>query len=115
MGDKLNLEEDFIKYKEITLTIIETVKTEEYEKLDELIKQRQLILDNINKIDYSKDEMKQFYFQCDIDKLENILSLEMKTKREDLLEKIKENKKRQVAIKGYNNLSAKAVFLSKEF
>lgn len=115
MGDKLNLEEDFIKYKEITLTIIETVKTEEYEKLDELIKQRQLILDNINKIDYSKDEMKQFYFQCDIDKLENILSLEMKTKREDLLEKIKENKKRQVAMKGYNNLSAKAVFLSKEF
>lgn len=114
MGDKLNLEEEFIKYKEITLTIIETVKTEGYEKLDELIKQRQLILDNINKIDYSKDEMKQFYFQCDIDKLENILSLEMKTKREDLLEKIKENKKRQVAMKGYNNLSAKAVFLSKE-
>lgn len=115
MGDKLNLEEDFIKYKEITLTIIEAVKAEEYENLDELLKQRQLILDNINKIDCSKDEMKQFYFQCDIDKIENILSLEMKTEREDLLEKIKENKKRQVAMKGYNNLSAKAVFLSKEF
>ena len=40
---------------------------------------------------------------------------EMNVKRQELLEKIKENKKRQVAMKGYNNLSAKAVFLSKEF
>ena len=115
MGDKLNLEENFIKYKDITLTIIETVKAEEYEKLDEIFQQRQLILDNINKINYSKEELKKFYLQYDIEKLDKTLASEMKVKREDLLEKIKENKKRQVAMKGYNNLSAKAVFLSKEF
>ncbi|MDD3267525.1 MAG: hypothetical protein PHC75_10155 [Burkholderiales bacterium] len=115
MGDKLNLEENFIKYKDITLTIMKTVKAEEYEKLDEFFKQRQLILDNINKINYSKEELKKFYLQYDIEKLEKTLASEMKVKKEDLLEKIKENKKRQVAMKGYNNLSAKAVFLSKEF
>jgi hypothetical protein len=115
VGDKLNLEENFIKYKEITLTIIETVKGEEYEKLDQIFQQRQLILDDINKINYSKEELKKFYLQYNIDKLDKTLTSEMKSKRQDLLEKIKENKKRQVAMKGYNNLSAKAVFLSREF
>ncbi len=115
MGDKLNLEENFIKYKDITLTIIEIIKAEEYEKLDEIFQQRQLILDNINKINYSKEELRKFYFQYDIDKLDKTLASEMKVKKEDLLEKIKGNQKRQVAMKGYNNLSAKAVFLSKEF
>lgn len=115
MGDKLNLEESFVKYKDVTLTIIKTLKAEEYEKLDEIFHQRQLILNNINKINGSKEELKKFYLQYDIDKLDKILYSEMKTKKEDLMEKIKENKKRQVAMKGYNNLSAKAVFLNKEF
>jgi hypothetical protein len=115
VGDKLNLEENFIKYKDITLTIIEGVKSEEYEQLDEIFQQRQLILDHINKINHSKEELKKFYLQYDIEKLEKTLASEMKVKRQDLLEKIKENKKRQTAMNGYNNLSAKAVFLSKEF
>ena len=115
MGDKLNLEENFIKYKDITLAIIEGVKLEEYERLDEVFQQRQLILDNINKFNHSKEELNKFYLQYDIDKLDKTLASEMKVKRQDLLEKIKENKKRQAAMKGYNNLSAKAVFLSKEF
>lgn len=111
----MNLEENFIKYRDITLTIIDGIKTEEYEQLDEIFKQRQVILDNLNKINYSKEQLKKFYLQYDIDKLDKILESEMKVKRQELLEKIKENKKRQSAMNGYNNLSAKAVFLSKEF
>ena len=114
VGDKLNLEEYFIKYKDITLTIIETVKSEEYEKLDEDFQQRQLILDDMNKINYSKEELKKFYLQCEIENLDKVLASEIKVKKEDLLKKIKESKKRQVAMVGYNNVSAKAVFLSKE-
>lgn len=115
MGDKLKLEENLIKYKDITLKIIETVKIEEYEKLNEIFQERQLILDDINKSDYSREELRKLYSQYDICKLEEILSSAMKVKKQELLEKIKENKKRQVAMKGYNNLSAQAVFLSKEF
>lgn len=114
MGDKLNLEENIIKYRDITVIIIETVKAEEYEKLDEIFQQRQLILDDMNKINYSKEELKIFYLKYKIENLDKVLASEMKIKKEDLLEKIKENKKRQVAMAGYNNLSAKAVFLSKE-
>ncbi|GEQ20110.1 hypothetical protein CBU02nite_06160 [Clostridium butyricum] len=111
----MNLEESFIQYKNITLNIIHMVKAEEYERLEEIFKQRQLVLDNISKIEYSKEELKKFHLLYDIDKLEKILSLEMKIKKESLLEKIKENNKRQAAMKGYNNLSTRAVFLSKEF
>ena len=114
MGDTLNLEESFIKYKDITLTIIETVKAEEYEKLDEIFVQRQLILDSMNKIDYSKEEMKKFYMQYEIANVEKALAYEMKVRKDDLLKKIKQNGKKQVGMAGYNNISAKAVFLSKE-
>ncbi|MGH4141103.1 hypothetical protein [Clostridium sp.] len=114
MGDKLNLEENFIKYKNITLTIIQIVKVEEYEKLDEIFQQRQLILDDMNKINYSNEELKEFYLQYEIEDLEKILTTEMKVRKVDLLKKIKQNEKRQVGMAGYNNISAKAVFLSKE-
>jgi SAM-dependent MidA family methyltransferase len=115
VGDKLNLEEKFAKYKDITLNIVDAIKTEKYEKLNEMFEQRQLILNDINKSDYLKEELKKNYSQYDIDKLEEMLVLEIRFKKEDLLGKIKETKKRQVAINGYNNFSAKAVFLSKKF
>lgn len=115
MGDKLNLEENFIEYKYITLNIIEMVKQEEYEKLEEIFKQRQLILDNIKIINASKEELKKLYLQNDIDKLEQVITLQMREKREDLLRKIKGTQIRKIAVNGYNNLQAKAVFLSREF
>lgn len=111
----MNLEDNFVKYRDITLTIIEIVKLEEYEKMDEFFQQRQSILNDINKINYSKEELKKFYLQYNIAKLEKTLTLEMNLKKENLLNKIKENNKRQSAMKGYNNLATKAIFLSKEF
>lgn len=91
------------------------VKSEKYEELGEFFQKRQIILDDIGKNDYSKEELKKLYFEYNMDKLDKILTLEMKSKEEDLLAKIKENKKRQQAMRGYNNLSTRAVFLSKEF
>lgn len=102
------------QYKKITLSIIEIVKAEEFEKLDDRLKERQLILNNISTIDYSKEELKELYLKYDIESLDKTLNSEMNIKKEDLMSKIKENKKRQVAMKGYNNLSARAIFLSKE-
>lgn len=110
----MNLEENFIKYKDKTLTVIEMVKAEEYEKLDEIFHQRQLILDNMNNINYSKEELKKFYLQYEIGQLDKTLASQMNYKKEDLLKKIRENKARQSAMVGYNNLSTKSVFLSKE-
>jgi hypothetical protein len=111
----LNLEENFIKCRDITLNIIEIVKKEEYEKLEEIVKQRQLILDDIKIIKASKEELKKMYLQYNIDKLEKELTLEMKERRECLLQKIKGSQRRKVAVNGYNSFQAKAVFLSREF
>ncbi|MPQ32560.1 hypothetical protein E4V42_14090 [Clostridium estertheticum] len=114
MGDKLNIEEHFINYKNITLIIIQTVKAEEYDKLDEIFLQRQLILDEMNTANYSKEELNKYYINYGIEKLNKLLASEMKVKREYLLKKIKQNKKKQAGMAGYNNISAKAVFLSKK-
>lgn len=111
----MNLEENIIKYRDITLNIMEMVKAEDYENLEKFFNERQLILDYINKINYSKEELKKLYIKCGIDDLEKKMELEMKVKKEDLLKKMKENQIRKAAMSGYNNLNAKAVFLSKEF
>ena len=112
--EELEIEEQFVQYRNITLTIIETVKAENYEKLDELFSKRQFILDNINKLTYSKEELNKFYLKYDIYKLDETLEEEMKKRKKELLEKIKENQKRRIVMNGYNNLQARAVFLSKE-
>ena len=111
----MEIDEQFEQYKNITVMIMETVKAENYEKLDELFSQRQLILNNINKLDCSNEELNKFNLKYNIDKLDKTLEEEMKNRKEELLEKIKENQKRKIAMSGYNNLQAKAVFLSKEF
>lgn len=110
----MGLEESFGEYKNITLNIMERVKEENYEKLDEFFGQRQLILDNINKLNCSKEELKKIYLKYNLDKLDKTLEEEMKNRKEALLIKIKENQKRKMALGGYNNLSARAVFLSRE-
>ena len=110
----MNLEEIFIKYKDITLNIIEIVKAEEYEKLDELFKERQLTLDDMNKANSSKEELNKFYSQYKIEQLEKKLAYGMKVKKIDLIKKMKANENKQVGMARYNNISAKAVFLSKQ-
>lgn len=115
VGDELNLEKSLIEYKNITLTISEVVKSDNCEKLDELFKQRQAILDNIKQAKYSEEELKEFYLKYNIYELDKELEKEMKFEKEEVLNKIKGNQKRRIAMNGYNNLQNKAVFLSKEF
>ncbi|MBU3159057.1 hypothetical protein KPL37_04700 [Clostridium frigoris] len=110
----MDLEENLIKYKNITLTIVEMVKVEEFEKLDEIFQKRQLIIDDMNKINYSKEELKKLYLQYGIENLEKDLASRMKVKKGDLLDKMKKNKKRQTGMMGYNKIPSKAVFLSKK-
>lgn len=115
VSDKLELEENLKRYESITLEIMEIVKKERYEELDKYFEQRQLILDNINNLNCSKEEMKNLYLKYNIDKIEKVLEELIRRRKEELLEKIKENQKRKTAMSGYNNLSAKAVFLSKKY
>lgn len=114
VGEELEIDEQFEQYKNITLIIMETVKAENYEKLDELFLQRQLILNNINKFNSSKEELNKLYIKYNVGKSDKILEEEMKNRKDELLDKIKENQKRKIGMNGYNNFQARAVFLSKE-
>ena len=110
----MNLEENIKEYKRITFNIIDAVKAEEYEKLDDMFEERQIILDNTKNIRFTKEELKRLYYLYEIDKLDKILISEMEEKKNVIKDKIKENGKRKIATKSYNNLSGRAVFLSKE-
>lgn len=110
----MDIEEQFIEYKNITLAIMGDIKSEKYETLEELFSKRQSILDNISSNSYSKEELNLIYKKVNINKLEKTLEEEMKNRKEELLNKIKESQKRRNVMNGYNNLQARAVFLSKK-
>lgn len=109
------MEELFEKYKNVTLAIIEAIKSEKYEMLDDIFSKRQMILDEMSRSNFSKEELNKFYIKHDINKLEKILEDEIKNRKETILKKIKESQERKAAMNGYNNLQARAVFLSKVF
>lgn len=111
----MEIGEYFEKYKNITLSIMEIIKAEKYEKLDEFFSQRQLVLDKLSELNCSKEELNKFYLEYNIGKLDKTLEEEIKKRKEDILEKIKGNQKRKIALNEYNNLQAKAVFLSRQF
>lgn len=110
----MNIEESIKEYRNITLSILDAVKTEDYEKLEEMLGERQIILDNTKDLSYTKEEYIKVYYQYEIDKLDKVLMSEMEEKKNAIKDKIQENRKRKIATKSYNNLSGRAVFLSKE-
>lgn len=110
----MELEQQFIEYRDITLIIINEVKNENYDDLEEFFFKRQTILDNIIKDAHEKEQLNLICGKLNINKLEKTLEAEIKIRKEKLLDKIKESQKRRMVMSGYNNLQARAVFLSKE-
>lgn len=110
----MELEEQFKEYRNITIIIIKEIQNENYEVLEEFFSKRQKILDDIAQSSYEIKELNQIYLKFNIEQLEKVIEEEIKNRKEDLLDKIKESQKRRIVMNGYNNLQARAVFLSKE-
>lgn len=110
----MDIEKLFKEYKDITLSIIKVVEKEDYEKLEEKFYTRQEILDNIEKLNYSVEDLKKLYCKYIIENLEISLKKEIEIRKEQILVKLKESQNRRKVLNGYNNLQTKAVYLSKE-
>ena len=68
-------------YKEATVQIINNLHADNFDKIDEFITKRQEILDDINKLNCAKEEIKLICDELQILELEKILNEEMLRKR----------------------------------
>lgn len=110
----MKLEELFQQYKDISLRIFKIIDEDDLNQLDKLILERERILEEISKINEDREKLKVLYEKADLLNIENLIRKKMETNLGQIKEDILKLKKRKEANKKYNNLNAKAVFLSKK-
>ena len=89
------LRNKLIKFREITLNIIVSLEKEDYDPPRKLLKERQLITQEINNLNYQKKEFKKIDEELELllieKKLQNLM-IEKKAKIKLKLKKASENK-----------------------
>jgi hypothetical protein len=108
---KMNeLRNKLIKFREITLNIIDSLEKEDYDSPERLLEERENIIKEINNLDYQKEEFKKIDKELELlvieKKLQNLM-VEKKVKIKLKLKKASENKEanKNYSIKQFNTQS----------
>jgi hypothetical protein len=95
---KANLE----KFKECSLNIIDMVEKEDYDELESKFSKRQHILDTINKMNYSKEELAKLVEELEIMAISQKISNIIKLKKDILKIQIEDSAIKKNANSNYN-------------
>ena len=96
------LEDELKKYLDITKEIIDTINSENYEKLNTLAENRKLIINNIKSLKFNKQEFKKIANKLDLKKYEDDMNNKLKEKQLDLKHKIESIKNKRKVSNSYN-------------
>ncbi|AVQ37360.1 flagellar protein FliT [Clostridium botulinum] len=96
------LKEELIKYKNLTLSIIEALEREDYDNPEKLLDKRQNTINEINNLSYTKEEFKNINNELDLILLEKKLQTIMLKKKVELKQKINNALESREATKSYN-------------
>ncbi|BDB02563.1 flagellar protein FliT [Clostridium botulinum] len=96
------LKEQLINYRELTLEIIQTLEKEDYDAPKELLNERQNIINNINKLSYTKEEFKNINDELDLMLVEKKLQTIMLKRKTELKQKLNNASDTKEATKSYN-------------
>ncbi|MCY6353967.1 flagellar protein FliT [Clostridium sp. ZS2-4] len=111
----MNLKDKLKEYRDITVKIITSVENEDYDNLDELLSDRQEIINLINQLKYSKKDFLYWCKELDILVLNQKLVKLMNKKKADLRNNINKLTNSQNANKSYNKqYAADSVFFNKK-
>lgn len=89
-------------YKNLTLNIIKCLEHNKFDSLDILITQRQDVIDNINNLNYSKQEFSKFCDEFKLSQLEKSAETLIKEKKEYVKNEIINTSKGIKANNNYN-------------
>lgn len=103
------------EYKNCTVKIIEILEKEDFESIDNVIKDRDLIIKSIKEINYTKEEFTSIGIELQLMRLEKKLNEIINEKRADIKNKIDKMYIAKNANKNYNkNMYSSAVIFSKK-
>ena len=102
MNDINLLKESFEKYKQMTKNMIESFNKDV--NIDDMFKERQVLLEKINNINIPGSEKKKINETMEIDKLDKKLGETIKTSLNKVKEDIKINRLRRSTTNAYNNV-----------
>lgn len=102
------------EYRTISIEIIESLDNDNLDSLDILLDEREKIINNKDIINYNPEKLKELYEKYGCLELDKLILEEIKLQKNQLRKKILEVEKGKKVTKGYSDLNAKAVFLSKE-
>lgn len=108
----MEIREDILNYKEITVKIIKAIKTEKYEELMLLLDKREKVIENLKQIDTK--QFKIFCDEFDLIKLENELDELLSFKRNDIKFKLDAITKNMQASSSYNKMTDSPLIFSKK-
>lgn len=111
----MNLKEELINYKNLTLELITSVEKEDYDSLDSLLSDRQNVIEEINKLTYSKEEFLCLCRNLDILVLNQKLIKISSEKKSSIRKHIDELRVSKNANKSYNKrFAVDSVFFNKK-
>lgn len=92
------------KYNKLNIDCIEAVEKDDVEKLNILLKEKDSIIDKIDKLNYTADEFKRYAQEIDLVNVENQLERVIREKQKYVKEKIKSTAVSKSAVGAYNNI-----------
>lgn len=111
----MNLREKLNEYKNITIKLIDEIEREEYDNLDKLLSKRQDLINDIEKLKYTKEDFLKLCKEFDILVLQQKLIKLTNEKKANLRHNIDNLSASQTANKSYGKRYAvDSVFFNKK-
>ncbi|MBE6068669.1 MAG: hypothetical protein E7211_13390 [Clostridium lundense] len=110
----MNLEQSCSEYRELSQKIINKLKNNMFDDLNDLFTKREIIINQIFLYCREEEKLRELYGKYDLFKLDEIMKLEFQSKKKELKRDILNLKRRREAAKSYNNINLKSVFLSRK-
>lgn len=113
MENRLN--DELGNYEMVTLNLIEALEEGNYDLLDDLLEEREMIINNINDISYTKDEFVSLCTKFKMVLLQEKLTTLINEKRKEIKRAIDKLNEHKSANRSYNNkLSVDSLYINKK-
>lgn len=110
---ELDLKKAMKDLKNVTCKLIDKLQQDDYDVLENLMDDRQELLNTLEKLDCTKEQYFTMAQEFEIIQLQNKLSKIMAEKKQKLKQKIDNISKKKVLTKGYSNHIGASIFSKK--
>lgn len=109
------LKQFLIRFKELTINLIECLEKEKYESLESLFNDRQIVIDDISKLSYEKESFKAISSELQLMPLQQKLTILMNQRRGEVKQELDKLSASKTASNSYNTkYKVDALFFNKK-